>query len=608
MCGFVGYIDKQTKDRKLIKKMGEMIIHRGPDNEDYYIDESISMVIRGLNKDDSKSECKVLKNEKESMILMADATIYNYEELKQTLIQKGHLFKTDSNAEIIIHGYEEYGKKMVSMLRGMFAFVIWDKKKGELFGARDYFGIKPFYYYKIKDTFIWGSEIKSFLPHPHFKKEVNKDALKPYLTFQYSVLEETFFKDVYRLNQGRCFTYKNGKLKIESYYDYSYKTKKSKLSELILDIHNNVAKSVKCHQLNDAQIGAFLSGGIDSSYITSLLKPKTTYSVGFAYKEFNETNDAKDLSDILKIKNKRKLITADDFFKVMEKVQYHSDEPHANLSAVPLYFLSELARKDVKVVMSGEGADELYGGYGPYKQSKMLLLYRKLPIRFRRGLKNKVIKMPNFKGKNFLIRGGSGIEDYYIGQAFIFDDKGANEVLNKEYKSNRTFKSITKPYFDCVKDKDDITKMQYLDMNLWLPNDILLKADKMTMAHSLEARMPFLDKNVFEHSLGIPSKYKIYKGITKYALRKASKNSLPLEWSKRKKKGFPVPFSIWLKEEKYYNKVKEIFNSDFASEFFDVVKINKLLDNHYKGVQNTARKVYTIYTFLIWYKVYFVSI
>lgn len=602
MSGFVGYISKKQKeDNQIIKKMGNMIIHRGPDAEDYYMNKDISMSVRGISKIDTQ----VFTNERKSMFLVADATIYNAVELKKKLIKKGHIFNTDSNIEVIIHGYEEYGNKIVSMLKGMFAFVIWDENKQELFGVRDHFGIKPFYYYQIKDTFIWGSEIKSFLQHPNFKKELNKKALKPYLTFQYSVLEETFFKSVYRLNPSHYFIYKNGVLKIEKYYRYRYETKKVKPSALISNIHDLVINSVETYKQKETEIGVFLSGGVDSSYITSALKPKTTYSVGFNYQGFDETKDAKELSKLLKIKNKTKIITADNFFDIMEKVQYHSDEPHANLSAVPLYFLSELARQDKTVVMSGEGVDELYGGYGPYKQSNILLLYRKLPFKLRRHLKQSANKLHNFKGRNFIIRGGSRIEDYYVGQAFIYDDKEANDILIKPYKSNLTFKSITKPYFDQVKDKDDITKMQYLDMNLWLPNDILLKADKMASAHNLEVRMPLLDRNIFEQSLEIPSKYKIHKGITKYLFREASKMSLPLEWSNRRKRGFLVPFAIWLKEEKYYNQVKKVFNYDFASEFFDIIKINKLLDNHYEGIKNTARKVYTIYVFLIWYKVYF---
>ncbi len=603
MGGFIGCLGKKISSQEELKKMGQTISHRGINNEQYYKDKNIALVVRENNQ-----ELKtILTNEENNLILTADANVYNYKELKDILIKKGHLFKTNHNNEVILHGYEEYGEKIVNLLEGPFSFVIWDKKKKELFGARDFLGIKPFYYYKKDNIFLWGSEIKGFLPCSHFQKEMNNEALKPYLTFQYSVLEETFFKNVYRLKPRHYFKYQKGNLKITNYYDCNYIEKDEGLIKLSQTIHKLINNSVKRCKKDDPKIGAFLSGGIDSSYITSLLKPSITYSVGFSYEGFDETNEAERLSERLGIKNKKQLITGDDFFKTMEKIQYHSDEPHANLSAVPLYFLSKLAHKNVKVVMSGEGADELYGGYDTYRESKLLSFYQMWPLKLRVNLKKWVARKPKFKGQNFLIKGATKIEDYYIGQAFIFNDDEANWILKKEYQSPLTFKDLTKPYFDKVKGKDKIVKKQYLDLNFWLPNDILLKADKMAMAHGLEVRMPFLDKTIFEHSLKIPSKYKVHNGITKYALRKASKKVIPKEWSKRKKIGFLVPFSVWLKEEKYYKIVKELFNEDFASKFFDKVKINEILDKHYKGVKNTARQVYTIYTFLVWYKVYFIK-
>lgn len=607
MCGFLGYINKRKKTKAEIKRMNDMITHRGPDDESYYIDDDIAMGFRRLSIIDLKNGRQPMMNEDESLVITFNGEIYNYQELKEDLVKKGHIFKNNSDTETIIHGYEEYGEKIVSKLRGMFAFVIWDKNKKELFGARDYFGIKPFYYYKKDDVFIYGSEIKGFLPNKDFKKEMNEQALKTYLTFQYSALDETFFKDVYRLKPGHYFKYKDNKLKIDTYFEYTYTESEQQLDKLVDDINEQVSKSVEYHKISDVKVGAFLSGGVDSSYIVSLLKPDTTYSVGFDFKEFNETIEAKELSKILKIKNKSKMINDKEFFEGVRKVQYYSDEPHANLSAVPLYYLSKLARKDVKVVLSGEGADELYGGYGPYKQSSVLTNYRKLPQPLRNGLKCIANKLPNMKGKQFLIRGANSIEDYYIGQAYIFSDEESNSILTDEYKTDIKFTDITKPYFDKVKDQSDVVKMQYLDMNLWLPNDILLKADKMTMANSLELRVPFLDKEVFKHSLNIPTKFKITKETTKYALRRASEKVVPLEWAKRKKKGFPVPFVHWLKQDNIYKEIKKEFESEHAKKFFDVEKILKLLEEHYKGIKNNCRKVYTIYTFLLWYKIYFIE-
>lgn len=605
MCGFVGYIDSKIKDKKVIKDMNDTIIHRGPDDEGYYSDTDINIGFRRLSIIDLKHGKQPMTNKDKSVVITFNGEIYNYQELQTELKKKGYSFKTNSDTETILKGYEEYGTKVVSKLRGMFAFIIWDKNKKQLFGARDYFGIKPFYYYKNKDTFIWGSEIKSFLKNPHFKKELNKKSLKSYLTFQYSVLDETFFKNVYRLNPGHYFTFKDGKLKIDSYFDFSYTESQVNLEQLIKDIDNQIHSSVKYHRISDVKVGAFLSGGVDSSYIVSVLKPDTTYSVGFDYQKFNETNYAKELSDILKINNKRQLITPEEFFDSLDKVQYHSDEPHANLSAVPLYHLSALAAKDVKVVLSGEGADELYGGYESYNPTPTFLKYQKIvPKGIRKAIKNFSLNKKYFKGQQFLIKAGSDIEDYYVGQAFIFDDQEANDILNDKYKTDIGFRDITKPYFDKVKDKSDMVKKQFLDMNLWLPRDILLKADKMTMAHSLELRVPFLDKVVFKHALTIPNKFK----VDKMCLRKASELTVPEEWAKRKKKGFPVPFSLWIKEEKWYKWVKDIISEDHTKEFFKQDDILKLLEDHYNNIANNGRKIYTILCFLLWYKKYFIEL
>lgn len=611
MCGFTGYINKDKKDKKVIRDMSKTIIHRGPDDEDYYEDKNIALAFRRLSFQDVKNGSQPMYNEDKSLVITYNGEIYNFKELRIDLEKKGHIFKTNSDTEVIIHGYEEYKEKILDKLRGMFAFVIYDIKNNELFGARDPFGIKPFYYTLQNDTFMFSSEIKSFLPNPYFKKELNKKALKPYLTFQYSVLEETFFKDVYRLKPGYFIKYKDGKVNLEKYFFYEYKEKKIQFEELIDNINKNVEHSVEIHRISDpsVKVGAFLSGGVDSSYVVSVFKPNLTFSVGFDYGEkFNETNYSKELSDLLGIQNKRKLINADEFFDVLDKVQYYSDEPHANLSAVPLYFLSALARKDVKAVLSGEGADELYGGYESYYETRSFKNYKKLPFFLRRGIKNIVSKFPYFKGQGFLIKGGQKLEEYYVGEAFIYNDSEANDILTKKYQSDLSFKDITKPYYDQVRCEKELIKKQFIDMNLWLPNDILLKADKMTMANSLELRVPFLDKELFKESLTIPSIYKVNSYTTKYALRCASEKVVPNEWAKRPKKGFPVPFSIWIKEDKYYNIVKSLLEEKFVKEFFDQDKLLNMLEKHYNNVENNGRKIYTVLSFLIWYKKYFIEL
>ena len=607
MCGFTGYINKKKKTNEDIKRMTDAIAHRGPDDENYYIDDNIAMGFRRLSIIDLQNGRQPMVDN--NFVVTFNGEIYNFKDIKKELIEKGHIFKTNSDTEVLLHGYEEYKEKILEKLRGMFAFVIWDKENQTLFGARDHFGQKPFYYTNMNDTFMYGSEIKSFLHHPDFIKEINKASLKPFLTFQTSVLEETFFKGVFKLLPGHYFNYdlKTGKMETKKYYQIKFESQKQDFDTLVNHIDSAITSSIDTHLISDVPVGAYLSGGIDSSYVVSYLKPDKTFSVGFDYQNFNEVPYAKELSDILNIQNINELINADDFFDSLNKVQYYADEPTANLSAVPLYFLSKLASKHVKVVLSGEGADELFGGYPFYKEDDLLIKYRKLPFFIRKAIKGIVSPLPEFHGKNFLTKGGSKVEDYFIGEAFVFNNKDANKVLTDEYKNNTTFQDITRPYYNEVKDKDDLTKMQYLDMHFWLPNDILLKADKMSMANSLELRVPILDKEVFSLASTIQTDYKLSHNTTKYILRKAASSRIPEAWYKRPKKGFPVPIIKWFREDKYYLLAKKMFNEEFTKEFFNVKTLNKMLDEHYSGKKNHCRKIWTVYVFLTWYKTFFID-
>ena len=487
----------------------------------------------------------------------------------------------------------------------MFAFTIWDSKKEKLFGARDHFGIKPYYYALLDGDLLFGSEVKSFLKYPKFKKEVNEKALKHYLVFQYNPLEETFFKGVKKLRPGHYYVYENGKMEIKTYYNLTLDYKDMTFDEAVGKIEKEVEESVKYHKISDVEVGSFLSGGVDSSYVVATALPDKTFSVGFDNKGFNETMYAKELSDSLGIKNFAKLITPDEFFEGINKVQYYSDEPHANLSSVPLYFLSKLASEQVKVVLSGEGADELFAGYNEYADALPQRIYRKLPFGLRHKLYLKYKDRKHFRGQTIILKYGQKVEDRYIGPAEIMTDELANSLVTSKYKNSETSRDLTKKYYDEVKNMDDVSKRLYLDMKMWIVEDILLKADKMTMANSIELRVPLLDKKMWELARTIPVKHKVHNEITKYSFRTAAKNKLPEDWAKRRKLGFVVPFVVWIKEEKYYKMVKEVFNKDFVSEFFDKDKINKLLDDHFNGITNNGRKVYTIYTFLKWYEIYF---
>lgn len=606
MCGFVGFCSKDVKDRNVIKEMNNQIIHRGPDSDGYYFDKDVNFGFRRLSIIDLHEGSQPILNEGGDTAIIFNGEIYNYQELREDLVAKGYKFKTHTDTEVILHGYEEYGEEgILAKLRGMFAFTIWDSKKEKLFGARDHFGIKPYYYALLDGDLLFGSEVKSFLKYPKFKKEVNEKALKHYLVFQYNPLEETFFKGVKKLRPGHYYVYENGKMEIKTYYNLTLDYKDMTFDEAVGKIEKEVEESVKYHKISDVEVGSFLSGGVDSSYVVATALPDKTFSVGFDNKGFNETMYAKELSDSLGIKNFAKLITPDEFFEGINKVQYYSDEPHANLSSVPLYFLSKLASEQVKVVLSGEGADELFAGYNEYADALPQRIYRKLPFGLRHKLYLKYKDRKHFRGQTIILKYGQKVEDRYIGPAEIMTDELANSLVTSKYKNAETSRDLTKKYYDEVKNMDDVSKRLYLDMKMWIVEDILLKADKMTMANSIELRVPLLDKKMWELARTIPVKHKVHNEITKYAFRRAAKNKLPEDWAKRRKLGFVVPFVLWIKEEKYYKIVKEVFNKDFVSEFFDKDKINKLLDDHFNGITNNGRKVYTIYTFLKWYEIYF---
>lgn len=609
MCGFVGFTSKLENKKEVLNKMMDRIIHRGPDMAGEYIDDTVALGFRRLSiLDLSDAGRQPMTSPDGRYVITFNGEIYNFKDIKAELIELGHTFLSECDTEALLHGYMEYGEDVIYKLRGMFAFVIWDRQERRAFGARDFFGIKPFYYTTGSDgSFIFGSEIKSFLDHPNFIKEVNPDALRPYLTFQYSSQQETFFKGVYKLPPAHYFVWQDGYIFIERYWDVDFTRVEKPFDEYVKELDSVINESVAAHRISDVKVASFLSGGIDSSYITASLMPDKTFSVGFDFDKFNETNYAKELSDILGIENVRKLITADECFDMFPTIQYHMDEPQSNPSSVPLYFLAGLATEHVTVVLSGEGADEIYAGYEEYDISPREKKYRKLPYFLRRAVASVVKKMPYFKGHDFLIRGGERPEEYFVGEAHVFSETEANDIVNVEYRNAPTVKQICQKVYDKVADCDELTKKQYLDLNLWLPGDILLKADKMSMAHSLELRVPFLDKEVMKHAQGIPHEYKINGKNTKYVLREASRKTLPNEWADRIKLGFPVPIRYWLREDKYYNNVKEYFSSDYAAEFFNKDKLLSMLEEHKKGTANNQRKIWTVYTFLVWYKRFFID-
>ena len=608
MCGFTGFVSRSAApDEGALRAMGDTIRHRGPDDEGHYIDARCGIAHRRLSILDLSSNGRQPMSSPDGRYVLAyNGEVYNFQELKAELSSLGHTFRTTCDSEVVLHGYMEWGPEAVKKLRGMFAFVIWDSEKKELYGARDPFGIKPMYYATMGELFFFGSECKSFLPHPGFQKELNPNALKFYLTFQYSALTESFFKGVYRLLPGHQFLWRDGHVELSSYHAFSFAPEPMPLKKRAEQILETVKASVKAHEIADVEVGSFLSGGIDSSLIAALSRPDKTYSVGFANRGFDETGEAKDLCRELGLRNISKTISPEEFFAALPAIQYYADEPNANLSTVPLYFLSQLAARDVKVVLSGEGADELFGGYISYHTTRAYRAYRKLPAGLRRAVGDWAEGRPPFHGRGRFIEAGKPVEETFLGQAFIFDNEEAERVLKPEYRSPLTWRDITAPHFAAVPNADDLTKKQYLDLHLWQPLDILRKADRMTMAHSLELRVPYLDREVWEVARAIPSNQKMRgKTMTKYPLRVAAEPLLPQDWVRREKKGFPVPFIAWLREEKYYNWARDLLSQGYVAAFFDQKYLLDLLEAHYTGKAKNQRKLYTVLAFLLWYENFF---
>ncbi len=603
ICGFTGNIDNKTE---ILTDMMNKIIHRGPDSGGQHVDDGIALGFRRLSIIDLDHGSQPMYNEDDSIVVTFNGEIYNHEELRKDLIEKGHVFKNRADTEVLIHAYEEYGQDMLCKLRGMFAFVIWDSRNKTLFGARDYFGIKPFYYGLVEGELIYGSEIKSILEYPLYHRELNEEALENYLTFQYSVLPETFFKGIFRLMPAHCFTFKDGKLDIRRYWEPKFEADDSKtLEEWTEAIDRAMQNSIESHKISDVEVGSFLSSGVDSSYVAACFHGDKTFTVGFDYEKYNEIDYAKALSEKIQIKNYSKLISTKEYWDAIPHIQYHMDEPLADPSAIALYFVSQTAAKHVKVSMSGEGADEFFGGYNIYREPFALAPMQRIPKPVRKFMAKAVSMIPyNFKGKNYLIRASKDVEERFVGNAFMYDMKGREKIL-KHPTGRYDFKQLTKPYYDKVADKDDVTKMQYIDMHFWLIGDILLKADKMSMAHSLEVRVPFLDKEVFEVARKLPTKFKVNERNTKFAMRCAAGRYLPDMVAEKKKLGFPVPTRIWLREDKYYQIVKEAFDSEAAKKYFKTAELMKLLDRHKTGKEDNSRKIWTVYMFLIWYKQYF---
>lgn len=607
MCGIAGFMGQVENRADVIRNMTEVITHRGPDSDGFFTDDNISMGFRRLSIIDLGAGHQPIYNEDKSLVLTFNGEIYNYKDLRKELIAKGHKFYTDTDSEVLVHGFEEWKEDMLPKLRGMFGFAIYNTKDSSLFIARDFFGIKPMHYTQIGNDFVYASEIKSILEYPKFEKKFNRKALDSYLSFQYAVPPETFFEGVYCLMPGHYLWYKDGEVETTRYFEARFNPDEEMTEEEAVDrIEKVFENSVNAHKIADVEVGCFLSSGVDSSYVSTYFADQKTFTVGFDFGEkYNEISWAKNLSEKIGVEHHTHLISSEEFWDAVPTVQYHMDQPLADPSCIALYFVSRLASHYVKVVLSGEGADELFGGYTCYNDPRVFKIYQTIvPHCIRKAIRAICRKLPDIKGRDYLIRACDKLEERYIGNAFMYDYKQKQELLKDPSIATRPQDLTRKYYYRCRK-YDDVTKMQYLDINMWMVGDILLKADRMSMANSLELRVPFLDKEVFKVASSLPTKLRCNKHNTKYAMRKAAVRHMPEATAEKEKLGFPVPTRVWLRDEKYYNVVKTKFKGKTAEKFFNTDVLVSWLDSHFSGKEDNSRRVWAIYVFLVWYDIYF---
>ena len=608
MCGIVGFVGARENAQTILQAMMDRIAHRGPDGQGQFLEGPVALGQRRLSIIDLDGGKQPMYNEDGSLVVVFNGEIYNFQALTAELQAAGHTFATRSDTEVLLHGYEEWGKGMLDRLRGMFTFALWDRKAETLFLARDHFGIKPLYYYQNEEgELLFGSEIKSFLDHPGFHKALNEDQLSLYLSYQYSPGEDTFFRGVKKLLPAHCLTWQGGEVKIERYWQPAFTPDEGPaLAEWEQAIADAMTESVAAHKIADVEVGSFLSSGVDSSYMAALAKVDKTFTVGFANKQYDETDFAKEFSAHIGVKNYAYRITPEEYWANLGRIQYHMDEPQADAASVALYFVNREAAKQVKVCLSGEGADEFFGGYNIYKEPFTVSWYDKLPLWLRRAVGAAASVLPPVPGVNFLVRRSRPLEERYIGNTNLMGERRKRQLL-KNYTGRILPTDLSRPYFEQTRGQDAVTRMEYCDLNLWMVGDILLKADKMSMANSLELRVPFLDRKVFDLACRIPTSCKVNAAQTKIAMRGAAEKTIPPKTADKKKLGFPVPVRAWLREEKYAAILREAFASEAAEKFFNTAALNKMLDQHLSGKRDNWRQLWCVFIFLVWYDEYFVK-
>ena len=616
MCGFVGFIDEndQTYDhRAAIIAMADAIAHRGPDSEGYFNDGRTALGFRRLAIIDLAGANQPLYNENRSLVLVFNGEIYNYRELRRQLIAAGHAFSTQGDAEVVLHGFEQWGEGVLDRLRGMFAFALYDTATGELFCARDTFGIKPLYYAVEGGRILFGSEIKGLLAHPHARRSLNERRLAHWLCMEYLPDEETLFEGVRKLPAGHWLRWRNGRAERGRWFVPRFAPDAGRsLEESAEAIEAALRESVAAHAIADVDVGCFLSAGVDSSLVAreaARIMEARAFTIGWGEGRFSELEAAATFARATGLPNEGRILGAEQFFASVPAVQYAMDEPLPNPSAVPLYHLCAMAAESVKVVLSGEGADELFGGYPYYQECLAFAPYMTVPAPARRALSAAARRLPEgTHGRRFLMRGAHPLPERYIRLEYNFPWAEALDLLAPELGARcaaaPTPWELAAPLFAEI-EADEITAMQTADILTWMQQDILLKADKMSMASSLELRVPFLDREVFALASTLPVSQRVGRRETKIALRAAAARTLPQATAAMPKQGFVTPLAQWLRKDPWREQVHEVLNSERARRFFRTDRLNALLDEHQRGPRSHMKKIWSAYCFLIWHEQYF---
>ena len=621
MCGIVGIVHSEIKgavDPGLLRLMNNSLRHRGPDDEGYWINRNVGLGMRRLSVIDLEGGYQPLSNEEGNVWTVFNGEIYNFRQLQEELRGKGHRFKSRSDTEVIVHLYEEEGENFVQRLRGMFAIALWDARSQKLLLYRDHLGIKPLHYWFQKGTFLFGSEIKALLEYPEVGRELSLQALSDYLSFLYIPTPRTIYQEVHKLPAGHFLRWQEGKMEVLPYWDLRFSPDQNlREKDWIEKLRAQLEESIRFQLVSDVPIGAFLSGGIDSSTVVALMSrqssaPVKTYSIGFSDNRFNELPYAREVSGIFKTDHHEQIVEA-DALQLLPKIIAGFDEPFADASAIPTYLVSQFARSEVTVALSGDGGDELFAGYLWTRKENWLVGYRKLPRPFRKTIESFVLR-DGYRPlretgswetlRRFFYDAGLLPQESFSRRAMCFQPwmkAGLFEPWVAEELGKDTSFGIVDSLFERNSAQSVMDKFLYLDTKLYLPDDLLTKVDRMSMLHSLEVRVPLLDRKLVELAASIPFSLKLKGRTTKYILKQAMKGLLPERILKQRKQGFQVPLDRWFHNELFGFTRKLLLEEDSRSRrFFRPQYIEWLLSEHRKGRQRFGYQLYALVTFELW--------